>query len=210
MAVISFGISFVFLLLPSLWTAEEYVIALEGHTLVLPCTYSVEEGIAEICWGKSSCSGSCYKVIIWTNTREKTLTVSERYKLRGNITRGDGSLTITGLTPSDSGTFCCRVETPGGLSYEKNRIHVTVQEGGTRFSPSFGYTVNEATTSLPAGGFGEDQINKAINIIRLSILLCFILMSLTVLILSRYKAQEGKASTAVIDLPLDALKNPEC
>uniref|UniRef100_A0A803KFH6 Ig-like domain-containing protein n=1 Tax=Xenopus tropicalis TaxID=8364 RepID=A0A803KFH6_XENTR len=109
-----------------LWTAEEYVIALEGHTLVLPCTYSVEEGIAEICWGKSRCSGSCYKVIIWTNTREKTLTVSERYKLRGNITRGDGSLTITGLTPSDSGTFCCRVETPGGLSYEKNRIQLCV------------------------------------------------------------------------------------
>uniref|UniRef100_A0A803K9E9 Ig-like domain-containing protein n=1 Tax=Xenopus tropicalis TaxID=8364 RepID=A0A803K9E9_XENTR len=126
---------------------------LEGHTLVLPCTYSVEEGIAEICWGKSSCSGSCYKVIIWTNTREKTLTVSERYKLRGNITRGDGSLTITGLTPSDSGTFCCRVDTPGGLSYEKNRIQVTVQEGER------GTCTSEQTTTVLSNFYGAEGRN---------------------------------------------------
>ncbi|XP_018107411.1 hepatitis A virus cellular receptor 1 homolog isoform X2 [Xenopus laevis] len=209
MAPVSFGIFFFLLLLPNLGTAEKYVIASEGDTLVLPCTYSIQEGISEMCWGKSSCLGSCYKVIIWTDTKEKTLAASGRYELLGNLAEGDVSLTITGLTFSDSGTFCCRVETPGGVSYEKNRIHVTVREGRPMFFPTSGYIISEATTSLPAGGFGEDQTIKVVNIIRLSILLSFILISLGVVILSRYKTQKDKADTSVIDLPLDDLKNPQ-
>ncbi|OCT88125.1 hepatitis A virus cellular receptor 1 homolog [Xenopus laevis] len=105
------------------------VIGLEGGRVLLPCTYPVTRGTITMCWGRGSCPISkCNNGIIWTNGKKVTWKASEKYGLWGNITQGDVSLTITQLTLSDSGTYCCRVETPGLFNDQKVKVSLEVHE----------------------------------------------------------------------------------
>ncbi|CAN2387264.1 Hepatitis A virus cellular receptor 1, partial [Pristimantis euphronides] len=99
------------------------------QTLTLPCKYSTSEGPREVCWGKGSCPiSSCKNKVITTDGTEVTWAESHRYKLLGNITKGDASLTISELTKDLEGTYCCRVRIPGIFNDIKNEIKLEIQD----------------------------------------------------------------------------------
>ncbi|XP_069824252.1 polymeric immunoglobulin receptor-like [Dendropsophus ebraccatus] len=98
-------------------------------TLTLPCKYSVDEGPKEVCWGKGSCPISgCKNDILTTDGTSVTWVESRRYKLLGNMTKGDVSLTISGLTKDQEGTYCCRVRVPGVFNDIKHEIKLEIKD----------------------------------------------------------------------------------
>ncbi|XP_073505422.1 hepatitis A virus cellular receptor 1 homolog [Phyllobates terribilis] len=71
--------------------------------LTLPCTST-----DAICWERGGCSFfECDNAIIRTDGQKVTWWKSERYQLLGNISQGNVSLTITGVTKQDEGTYYC-------------------------------------------------------------------------------------------------------
>ncbi|KAM4675770.1 hepatitis A virus cellular receptor 2 homolog [Discoglossus pictus] len=98
-----------------------------GDTLHLPCTYP---GVTtSMCWGRGYCPVTgCNNAIIWTDGSKVIQRNSDRYQLRGNIQQHDVSLTITGVTISDAGTYCCRVEIPGPFNDLKKEMTMAIRE----------------------------------------------------------------------------------
>ncbi|XP_069824277.1 polymeric immunoglobulin receptor-like [Dendropsophus ebraccatus] len=98
-------------------------------TLTLPCKYSADKGPREVCWGKGSCPISgCKNKILSTDGTSVTWAESSRYKLLGNMTTGDVSLTISGLTKDQEGTYCCRVRVPGFFNDIKKEIKLEIKD----------------------------------------------------------------------------------
>ncbi|XP_040201490.1 hepatitis A virus cellular receptor 2 homolog [Rana temporaria] len=52
----------------------------------------------------------------------------------GDIEKGDVSLTISGVTMEDAGTYCCRVEIPGWFNDLKSNIDLEIQEDEPKIS----------------------------------------------------------------------------
>ncbi|XP_075198283.1 junctional adhesion molecule-like isoform X4 [Anomaloglossus baeobatrachus] len=97
--------------------------------LTLPCTYMVYTHHHPLCWGRGGCPVSkCSNGIIRTDGQRVTWKKSDRYKLLGNMSQGDVSLTITGVTKEDEGTYCCRVEIPGLLNDMIEHVEVIIQD----------------------------------------------------------------------------------
>ncbi|XP_066446603.1 hepatitis A virus cellular receptor 1 homolog [Eleutherodactylus coqui] len=106
--------------------AEPVTGPLNGR-VTLPCTYSLAP--TSMCWGQGSCPYSkCNDAIIWTDGHKVTWRKSDRYELLGNISHGDVSLTITGATKEDEGTYCCRVEIPGLFNDKIKEVTVQIHE----------------------------------------------------------------------------------
>ncbi|XP_044133371.1 polymeric immunoglobulin receptor-like [Bufo gargarizans] len=98
-------------------------------TLTLTCKYPVDEGPREVCWGRGSCPISgCKNKLISTDGTKVTWSESKRYNLLGNITRGDVSLTISGLAKDQEDTYCCRVRIPGPFNDIKNEIKLEIKD----------------------------------------------------------------------------------
>ncbi|XP_073423855.1 hepatitis A virus cellular receptor 2 homolog isoform X2 [Dendrobates tinctorius] len=105
-------------------------VSLNGTT-VLPCTYTGET--TTMCWGRGRCPNSwCNNEIIRTDGRRVTGRKSDRYQLLGNISQGDVSLTITGATKEDEGTYCCRVEIPGLFNDKKIERTVKIRQAAPK------------------------------------------------------------------------------
>ncbi|XP_069808698.1 junctional adhesion molecule-like isoform X2 [Dendropsophus ebraccatus] len=110
-------------------TAEEDRTGFVNDTFTLPCTYSANREAIEVCWRKADCSKSaCNNAILRTNSSTVVKSSSVRYKLLGNITKGDASLTITRLMMKDKGTYCCKVILPGPSSNVKRETNVHVYQ----------------------------------------------------------------------------------
>ncbi|XP_073505419.1 hepatitis A virus cellular receptor 2 homolog isoform X2 [Phyllobates terribilis] len=91
--------------------ALEVTVSLNG-TAVLPCSYTGK--ITTMCWGRGRCPTSrCNDQIIRTDGQIVPWRKSDRYQLLGAISQRDVSLTISGVTKEDEGTYCCRVEILG-------------------------------------------------------------------------------------------------
>ncbi|XP_073505430.1 hepatitis A virus cellular receptor 1 homolog [Phyllobates terribilis] len=118
--------------------AVQVTVSLHG-TAVLPCTYTGKT--TTMCWGRGCSITGCEKEIIWTDGQNVTWRKSDRYQLLGNISQGDVSLTITGATKEDEGTYCCRVEIPGPFNDQMTDVEVKIQE-----DHSEDLTVTAATT----------------------------------------------------------------
>ncbi|KAM4037231.1 hepatitis A virus cellular receptor 1 homolog isoform 2-T2 [Anomaloglossus baeobatrachus] len=104
----------------------QVTVSLNG-TVVLPCQYTAEK--TTMCWGRGGCPNSkCNNEIIWTDGRKVTWQKSNRYQLLGNISQGDVSLTITGATKEDEGTYCCRVEIIGPFNDQKTEVELKIQD----------------------------------------------------------------------------------
>ncbi|KAK6474766.1 hepatitis A virus cellular receptor 1-like protein [Huso huso] len=87
---------------------------LEGHSITLPCSYSVRRnGLSAACWGRGCGTMWCSDEIIQTDGNRVTSKLSERYRLNGNILDGNLDLTILNTGKADSGSYCCRVDIAG-------------------------------------------------------------------------------------------------
>ncbi|XP_053574769.1 hepatitis A virus cellular receptor 1 homolog isoform X2 [Bombina bombina] len=100
-----------------------------GDTVHLSCTYSVQQGTTNMCWGRGSCPFSyCNQVIVETDGSKVTQRKSDRYQLKGDIAKGNVSLTIINVTRHDTGTYCCRAEIWGLFNDEKVEIEVQIHD----------------------------------------------------------------------------------
>ncbi|XP_075061516.1 hepatitis A virus cellular receptor 1 homolog [Mixophyes fleayi] len=118
----------VLLLSPPAFMLADNVTGSVDETLTLPCTYSVSLGTYSMCWGRGTCTLlGCSNVILQTDGSRVTKRTSDRYELLGNISQGDVSLTITGVTEEDEGTYCCRVEISGLGNDLKKEINVMLE-----------------------------------------------------------------------------------
>ncbi|XP_073423437.1 hepatitis A virus cellular receptor 1 homolog [Dendrobates tinctorius] len=105
------------------------VTGLINGTATLPCNYSTSKGTYTMCWGRGSCAKIyCKNRIIEADSRTVTWRISNRYQLLGNISQGDVSLTISGATEDDEGTYCCRVEIPGPFNDKKEHVSLEIKK----------------------------------------------------------------------------------
>ncbi|NXC12067.1 TIMD4 protein, partial [Corythaeola cristata] len=121
-----------------------------GQNVTVPCSYSVKgtQDITSMCWGRDSCPVSkCYQPIIWTDGRKVTERYSSRYMLKGNLLKGDVSLTIVNAEEADSGIYCCRVEIPGWFNDQTSNHRVVVKKA--RISTASPHTYTSEQTSAP-------------------------------------------------------------
>lgn len=65
-------------------------------------------------------------MLLSTNGRDVESRISSRYQLKGNIRKGDVSLTIEDVTLADSGDYCCRVQFPGLMNDKKSNLKLNI------------------------------------------------------------------------------------
>ncbi|XP_074169943.1 hepatitis A virus cellular receptor 2 isoform X3 [Rhinolophus sinicus] len=134
---LSFDCVLLWLLLLTRSLEGSYVVEV-GQNAYLPCTYTPtsSENLVPVCWGRGSCPLSkCLSLVLRTNGRDVDYQKAGRYQLKGNIHRGDVSLTIQNVTSADSGTYCCRIEFPGLLNDKKLDLTLDVKEA--RVTPAW-------------------------------------------------------------------------
>ncbi|OWK59542.1 T-cell immunoglobulin and mucin domain-containing protein 4 [Lonchura striata] len=128
--------------------SELIVIGEVGQNITVPCHYTVwnTNSITSMCWGRDRCPNSkCSQPIIWTDGWRVTEQHSSRYQLRGDLQKGDVSLTIVDAREADSGTYCCRVEIPGLFNDQLINHKVTVKKA--RISTASPHTYTSEQTS---------------------------------------------------------------
>ncbi|XP_063521385.1 hepatitis A virus cellular receptor 1 isoform X2 [Pongo pygmaeus] len=152
-----------------------------GPSVTLPCHYS--GAVTSMCWNRGACSlFTCQNGIVWTNGTHVTYQKDTRYKLLGDLSRRDVSLTIENTAVSDSGVYCCRVEHRGWFNDMKITIsleivplatspsspqpaetHPTILQGAIRTqptsSPLYSYTTdgNDTVTESSDGLWNNNQ-----------------------------------------------------
>uniref|UniRef100_A0A8D2CZ74 Ig-like domain-containing protein n=1 Tax=Sciurus vulgaris TaxID=55149 RepID=A0A8D2CZ74_SCIVU len=109
-------------------TSEITVRSFLGQSVTLPCLYlSWSQNSNSMCWGKGQCPKSkCSQEILHTDGTRVISSTSAKYRLRGNIQRGDLSLTISNTNEGDSGVYCCRIEVPGWFNDVKKNIRLVI------------------------------------------------------------------------------------
>nr|XP_021386463.1 hepatitis A virus cellular receptor 2 isoform X2 [Lonchura striata domestica] len=138
--------------------SELIVIGEVGQNITVPCHYTVwnTNSITSMCWGRDRCPNSkCSQPIIWTDGWRVTEQHSSRYQLRGELQKGDVSLTIVDAREADSGTYCCRVEIPGLFNDQLINHKVTVKKA--RISTASPHTYTSEQTSAP-GSTSESSV----------------------------------------------------
>ncbi|NXE35132.1 HAVR1 protein, partial [Ptilorrhoa leucosticta] len=130
--------------------SELVVIGEVGQDVTVPCHYSVRDrsGITSMCWGRDRCPNSkCSQTIIWTDGWRVTERHSSRYQLKGDLQKGDVSLTIVNAREADSGIYCCRVELPGWFNDQLSNHKVVITKA--RISTASPHTYTSEQTSAP-------------------------------------------------------------
>ncbi|XP_068062114.1 hepatitis A virus cellular receptor 1 homolog isoform X1 [Anomalospiza imberbis] len=130
--------------------SELVVIGEVGQNITVPCHYHVwnTNSITSMCWGRDRCPNSkCSQPIIWTDGWRVTEQHSSRYQLKGDLQKGDVSLTIVDAREADSGTYCCRVEIPGWFNDQLINHKVVVKKA--RISTASPHTYTSEQTSAP-------------------------------------------------------------
>uniref|UniRef100_A0A8C5QNM9 Ig-like domain-containing protein n=1 Tax=Leptobrachium leishanense TaxID=445787 RepID=A0A8C5QNM9_9ANUR len=116
-------------------TVHESVSVPEGQCVTIPCSINNKSfsSTARGYWRKLSPDHSgCYPIVA---TNNKSVTPSDKmqtFRLTGNLSNGDCSLTINDAKKQDTGTYQFRIE-DGGFrwSYRNNSLNVQVTEAET-------------------------------------------------------------------------------
>ncbi|XP_032707544.1 hepatitis A virus cellular receptor 1 isoform X1 [Lontra canadensis] len=144
------AISGLLLLLTDAVVSYTQVIGVVGHSITLPCTYSTAPGVTTMCWGRGACPMShCSDDVVWTNGSHVTIRKHPRYKLKGNILRGNVSLTIENVAQTDRGLYCCRVEHKGWFNDMKLTLSLEIKPAEVTSVPTLP-RVFTSTSSTPA------------------------------------------------------------
>ncbi|TFK09586.1 SH3 domain-binding glutamic acid-rich-like protein [Platysternon megacephalum] len=128
--------------------SDTIVRAKVGQSVKLPCTYSVREthDLNVMCWGRGICpSSKCSSEIVRTDGQKVISKQSGRYQLKGPITKGDVSLTISNVDHKDRGAYCCRIEIPGWFNDIKRNLNLQVYR-----APAMKTTTALTTPTTPA------------------------------------------------------------
>ncbi|XP_012934167.1 T-cell immunoglobulin and mucin domain-containing protein 4 isoform X2 [Heterocephalus glaber] len=131
--------------------SEVALTAFLGQSVTLPCLYlSWSPSSHSMCWGKGQCPNSkCNQELIHTDGTGVTLRMSEKYRLRGKIQRGDVSLTILNTEEGDSGVYCCRIEVPGWFNDVKRNIQLVLRRAPTTMDQTSTSRQTTTTHLLP-------------------------------------------------------------
>ncbi|NXG64234.1 HAVR1 protein, partial [Hemiprocne comata] len=130
--------------------SESVVKGKVGQNVTMPCSYSVKgkQDLTSMCWGRGSCPVSkCHQTIVWTDGWKVTHQYYSRYMLKGNLQKGDVSLTIVNAEEADSGIYCCRVEVPGPFNDLMRNHEVVIEKA--RISTASPHTYTSEQTSAP-------------------------------------------------------------
>ncbi|XP_008690675.2 hepatitis A virus cellular receptor 1 isoform X3 [Ursus maritimus] len=126
------AISSLILLLTDAAVSYTQVIGVVGRSITLPCTYSTANGVTTMCWGRGACPLShCSDEVVWTNGSHVTVRKHPHYKLKGNLSRGNVSLTIENVAQTDRGLYCCRVEHKGWFNDMKLTLSLEIKPVAT-------------------------------------------------------------------------------
>ncbi|NXT98962.1 HAVR1 protein, partial [Buphagus erythrorhynchus] len=128
--------------------SELAVIGEVGQDITVPCHYSVRNrnDITSMCWGRDWCpSSKCSRPIIWTDGWRVTEQHSSRYQLKGELWRGDVSLTIVDAKEADSGIYCCRVELPGWFNDQLINHKVVIRKARITTASPHTYTSEQTS-----------------------------------------------------------------
>ncbi|CAL8355334.1 unnamed protein product [Merluccius merluccius] len=131
------------------------VTATAGQDVTLPCSYdAVYYGRLALCWGRGPIPNSgCNSEVLKADSRSVVSRQSERYRLMGDLNRGDVSLTILQVQLSESGIYGCRVDIPGWFNDHKHETTLSVVAGETerkvRAEDLHGDKVHPAVVAVP-------------------------------------------------------------
>ncbi|XP_055461452.1 hepatitis A virus cellular receptor 1 homolog [Psammomys obesus] len=121
-------ISGLILLLPAAVDSFPQVHGVVGHPVTLPCTYPVSDGMSSMCWGRGECaSDTCGQTLIRTDGHKIYYRTNNCYQLKSQLLQGNASLTIESVVESDSGVYCCGVETKGQDGVQSLNFSLQVQ-----------------------------------------------------------------------------------
>ncbi|XP_076130015.1 hepatitis A virus cellular receptor 1 [Alosa pseudoharengus] len=115
-----------------------------GENITLPCYYNSQyHGLISICWGTGDIPNmGCNNNILITDGHKVISRVSDRYRLMGNLTTGNVSLTIYDSIQFDSGKYFCRIHIPGWFNDEKYLIRLLIRKTP---NPSFQSMTSESS-----------------------------------------------------------------
>ncbi|XP_021502064.1 hepatitis A virus cellular receptor 1 homolog [Meriones unguiculatus] len=123
-------ISGLLLLLPAALASFTEVRGEAGYPVTLPCSYPATRILSFVCWGRGGCtSDKCGQMLFWTDGRRINYRANNRYQLKSPLLQGNASLTIESVAESDSGVYCCRVETKGWNGVQSLNVSLQVQPG---------------------------------------------------------------------------------
>ncbi|ELV12305.1 Hepatitis A virus cellular receptor 1 like protein [Tupaia chinensis] len=130
-------------------TLEGAYIVEVGHNAYLPCSYTLPTSgnPVPVCWGKGPCPVfECSVTVLKTDERKVTSQLSNRYQLKGNLYKGDVSLTIRSVTLADSGTYCCRIQFPGLMNDKKINLELVIKSDAAVSDVQIGGVVGQPVT----------------------------------------------------------------
>ncbi|XP_077089561.1 hepatitis A virus cellular receptor 1 isoform X2 [Siphateles boraxobius] len=142
----------------------------EGESVTLPCKYdSRYHGKCEICWIRGDIPNmGCGNEIIGSDGDKVVRKISTRYRLEGEISHGDVSLTILNSKKEDSGKYGCRIHVPGWFNDEMYYVHLIVEDapGPTTQEPlvttSSGLITPESQTTETSGDKNKTHENSSL------------------------------------------------
>ncbi|CAN2391146.1 endocytosis, partial [Pristimantis euphronides] len=165
--------------------------------------YSVSSGTTTMCWGRGHCPYSkCNSEILWTDGSRVTRRTSDKYQLMGDIEAGNVTLTITGVTSEDAGTYCCRVEIPGIFNDQKLEINVEIKEDSL-------VNISLFTKSLYNCIWESRSEGSYISVFYTLLFLLVVLILLFGVLLYRNRYQEKKLSDLFYTVSTVSPREPE-
>ncbi|MCI4386497.1 hypothetical protein PGIGA_G00063110 [Pangasianodon gigas] len=187
---------------------------ISGQNVTLPCKYDFRyHGKCEICWmrGEIPMTG-CGNEIIATDGDKVVRRTSRRYRLDGELQKGDASLTIHGTTQKDSGRYGCRVHVPGWFNDEKIIVDLVIIKGPSTttevnsllpsppelvtpdpFDPTYTETTHVSSTrhysndsTAEANKTGQEPTDDMLPVTVVSILLIFLIFGTAIYLICEY------------------------
>ncbi|XP_038595857.1 hepatitis A virus cellular receptor 2 homolog isoform X1 [Tachyglossus aculeatus] len=154
-----FLLSWILTLIITDLSVSEKIVKKVGDDATLPCSYLVQNpnDLTSVCWGRGRCHlNGCGDTIVKTDGKKVIFQSNSRYNLKGNLLKGNVSLTITGVTKADSGMYCCRVEIAGWFNDEKNNRELEIWQA----KPSPVLTTAKGTTSILPANVPTEEHNS--------------------------------------------------
>ncbi|XP_038595858.1 hepatitis A virus cellular receptor 2 homolog isoform X2 [Tachyglossus aculeatus] len=188
-----FLLSWILTLIITDLSVSEKIVKKVGDDATLPCSYLVQNpnDLTSVCWGRGRCHlNGCGDTIVKTDGKKVIFQSNSRYNLKGNLLKGNVSLTITGVTKADSGMYCCRVEIAGWFNDEKNNRELEIWQ--VTFTRNYTSSSHQNQTSTKMTKEPQDMNTRATAVyIGISTLVGLSLFTLLAVIIFKRNLKNG-------------------